>query len=355
MSALPNSASGRILVVDDEEPVARLLEQWLTDEGHDARYALGLAQARAFLDTEPFDLVTLDIMMPQVNGLEGLQWVVDQHPEVAVLMVTAIDTVSTVIQAMRAGAVGYLIKPLNLDLVSQDIARAMERQRLLGENRAHRLELEQRVQAQAHQLRVAIELLEDRERELQARDELAKIQMCPAGERDRLHEQVTRIVARALRASQVVVYRPDHVGQNLVPVGALGAVHRDQRDYQVNRIDLHPVPMGSPDSLVAQVFSRAQPASGEWGKIAAPILYNTETLGVLWAGGRSDPGKDDTVALAGLGREVALLLRIAEIMTSLEEEKHEMAQALGAATAADAPLAAAVESDLLPSACAELG
>ena len=205
MNAHP-SATGRILVVDDEEPVALLLQQWLADEGYDTHHALGFSQARALLTAAPFDVVTLDIRMPGVEGLEALRWVVREHPEIAVLMLTGIDTVASVIEAMRAGAVGYLLKPLNLELVREEIARAMERQRLVAANRAHRLELERRVEAQAQGLRVASDRLADRERELLARDRLVQLQMCPPVESTRYYEQISiaegfRILSSSLEQS----------------------------------------------------------------------------------------------------------------------------------------------------------
>ena len=372
MSESRTPALGSILVVDDEEPVARLLQQWLADEGYDVRYALGFPQARALLESEPFDLVTLDIMMPEINGLEGLQWMAAHHPDTAAVMLTAIDTVSIVVEAMRAGAVGYLIKPLNLELISQDIARVMDRQRLLAENRAHQRELERQVEAQTHQLRVASMRLEERERELRARDELVRLQISAAAEPHRLYEQVGDIVARCLRVSEVVMYRPDSKRRELVPVGvfartrmdsvrpdrvpvgapattrpdraglnhasagAPGAGCADQGSNGVEPPSLPSIPVRSPDSLVAQVFASGEPAATETGEIAAPILYSAEPLGVLWAGERTSPGHNDAATLAGLGREVALLIRTVELIWDLEREEGELVGALATAAEADA-------------------
>ena len=64
--AQPNK--GRILVVDDEEPVGQLLQNWLTNEGYHVRRATGFDQVECFMGQAPFDLVTLDISMPKSSG-----------------------------------------------------------------------------------------------------------------------------------------------------------------------------------------------------------------------------------------------------------------------------------------------
>jgi signal transduction histidine kinase len=143
---------GRILVVEDEEAVARFLELELREEGYQVRLASSFDQVRAQMAGERFDLVTLDVMMPGVSGLQVLEWLRANHPETGVVMATALGEMEVVIEAMRLGAYSYVLKPFKLELVAHEVARAMERQRLEAENRAYQQQLEQKVADQTRQL-----------------------------------------------------------------------------------------------------------------------------------------------------------------------------------------------------------
>ena len=136
---------GRILVVDDEVPVGKVLQQWLLSEEYMVDYANNFAEVEKAFARGTYDLVTLDIMMPEVDGLQTLQWLREHHPDVGVVMATALSNFDTVLEALRGGAIDYLLKPFNMDLVSEEIARAMERQRLVAENRAYEEHLEKLV------------------------------------------------------------------------------------------------------------------------------------------------------------------------------------------------------------------
>ena len=146
---------GRILVVDDEAPVGQLLQQWLIDEGYYALQVLTFDAVQRAMQQTAFDLVTLDIMMPDVDGLQVLRWIKAHYPEVGVVMASALGDLDTVLEALRLGAANYLLKPFNLDLVSEEIARAMEQQRLIAENRAYQAQMEKKVAAQLHSLQQA--------------------------------------------------------------------------------------------------------------------------------------------------------------------------------------------------------
>ena len=131
------------------------------------RYVSGFGEMQLALREELFDLVTLDVMLPDANGLEILVWLNENYPETGVIMATAMGDLGTVLQAMRLGAINYLLKPFNLDLVSQEIRVAMERQRLAAENRSYQRELEAKVAAQTTQLQEAYDLLRLQVKELE--------------------------------------------------------------------------------------------------------------------------------------------------------------------------------------------
>jgi response regulator RpfG family c-di-GMP phosphodiesterase len=87
-----------------------------------------------------------------MDGAELLRQIRSRYPDTAVVLITAVAEVEVAVQCLANGAMDYLTKPFHLDEVRARVARAVERRRLILENRAHQAELEQRVAAQAHRL-----------------------------------------------------------------------------------------------------------------------------------------------------------------------------------------------------------
>jgi len=123
----------RILVVDDEEIVLRSCLRVLAGAEREIDTARNGAEALARIDAAPYDVVLLDIMMPQVDGLEVLQRVKESHPRTEVVMITGLAQVETAVRSMKLGAFDYLPKPFEPDELRRVVERALERQRLLGE------------------------------------------------------------------------------------------------------------------------------------------------------------------------------------------------------------------------------
>jgi DNA-binding response OmpR family regulator len=112
-------------------------------EGNDALW-------KAFM--QDFDLVIMDIKMPGMSGMEVLPKIITDHPDTCVIMLTAVSDVKTAVEAMKVGAFDYLTKPFNLDDLILRVERALERRRLVLENREYQRRLETKVQQQAGQL-----------------------------------------------------------------------------------------------------------------------------------------------------------------------------------------------------------
>ncbi len=133
--------TSRALVVDDER-ASRLniidlltMEQFLVEEAEDGESALKL------IDTKPFDVVLLDIRMPKMNGLEVLKRVRKSHPNLPVIMFTAIGTSERAIEAMKMGAFDYVAKPFDVEELLAIVHRAIEYRRLSSEVQALRQRL----------------------------------------------------------------------------------------------------------------------------------------------------------------------------------------------------------------------
>ncbi|HEX9861204.1 MAG TPA: sigma-54 dependent transcriptional regulator, partial [Nitrospirota bacterium] len=98
--------------------------------------------ALSAMTAEEFDLAVLDIEMPGMNGLELLERLKESAPELTVIMITAYGSLQSAVDAMRLGAYDYLTKPFEMDEIKLVVERAVERERLITENRALHEELE---------------------------------------------------------------------------------------------------------------------------------------------------------------------------------------------------------------------
>ena len=105
----------RILIVDDEEPIRVLLQECLDSQGYQTKKAANADEALSALGADRFDLVLSDVRMPGMNGLELLETISRKHGEVGVLMLTACEDVSMAVQAMKLGALDYVLKPFRLE------------------------------------------------------------------------------------------------------------------------------------------------------------------------------------------------------------------------------------------------
>jgi DNA-binding NtrC family response regulator len=137
-------ASERILIVDDEDGMRRLLSRVLTREGYDTSTVGSGAEALRLVSNERFDLVVTDIKMPEMDGLQLLAELKDYEPSLPIIVITAYGTIENAVQALRSGAYDYIAKPFENDEIKLTVAKAFERERLLAENRYLHAELEGR-------------------------------------------------------------------------------------------------------------------------------------------------------------------------------------------------------------------
>ncbi len=123
-----------ILVVDDELVIRESLHGWLRKSGYQVDTAEGGSAALAMLEKTPYDLLFLDIMMPVISGMEVLEVVKEKYPQTLVVMITAYGSVETAVQAMKIGAVDYLMKPFDPDQLSLLTEKLMQQKRIMDEN-----------------------------------------------------------------------------------------------------------------------------------------------------------------------------------------------------------------------------
>lgn len=176
-------ARGTVLIVDDEESIRSILCRRLETEGYKCEVASDGKEALWKTFIKDFDLVLMDIKMPGTSGLEALPQMVARHPDTCVIMLTAIVDADTAVEAMKLGAYDYITKPFDLDDLIIRVEKALERRRLILENREHHLRLEQKVKQQTEQIhqyyqdaiqklsreQIALEELESSQRSQQGR------------------------------------------------------------------------------------------------------------------------------------------------------------------------------------------
>ena len=134
-------ARGTVLVVDDEQANLDSLERIFAREGFRVLLAGGGEKALELLRNEPIDVVLTDLMMPGMSGQELLKGVRAVAPEAQVVLMTAYGTVEAAVAAMKDGAYDFLTKPLKRHAVLKSVQQALEKRRLLQENKQLRARL----------------------------------------------------------------------------------------------------------------------------------------------------------------------------------------------------------------------
>src|SRR5678816_3267295 len=145
---MPSSRQGTVLVVDDEEIMREILETLLTREGYEVRVAASGAEGLELARALPFDAAIVDIMMPGLDGIATLDELKRIDEDLAVIIITAYGSIESAIAAMKTGAFDYVTKPFKNEEVLVVLRNALERRRLVDENRS----LRQNIQERYHKL-----------------------------------------------------------------------------------------------------------------------------------------------------------------------------------------------------------
>jgi putative two-component system response regulator len=162
----PNANENRVLVVDDEEPIRRILCRLLERNGYLSDGAADAEDAMLRLNEQKYDLVLTDMDMPGSSGLDLIMQITQAHPDTATVMVTGMDDAKLAHAALDIGAYGYIIKPFEPNEILINVANALRRRGLEIENRNHRMRLEQMIKERTAELWEAIARLEKAEKDV---------------------------------------------------------------------------------------------------------------------------------------------------------------------------------------------
>jgi two-component system cell cycle response regulator len=128
----------QILLVDDEKVARALYADFLAGAGHLVVPVSSTTDARTALASQKFDLVVTDLIFPESDGMELLQFVKSRHPGIEVLVITALDKVEPAVRAIKSGASDYLVKPITPEVLATAVSRALTQNSLLKEHEALR-------------------------------------------------------------------------------------------------------------------------------------------------------------------------------------------------------------------------
>jgi response regulator RpfG family c-di-GMP phosphodiesterase len=152
MSADEELTTGHCLIVDDEPRLRQVLVHLMRTAGFECAEAANGAEAIAHLAEHPAILVMSDLRMPKMDGIELLRQIRERWPDTAVVMITGVSDVDVAVSCLAMGAMDYLMKPFHLEEVRARVGQALDKRRLLIENRGYQESLQAKVAVQARRL-----------------------------------------------------------------------------------------------------------------------------------------------------------------------------------------------------------
>ncbi len=135
MSTEQKSVNMKVLIVDDERAIRNSLKEILTDEGYEVDTAEDGAAAIAAVEKDKYDVIFCDIKMPNMDGIEVLDRLMEMGVDAAVVMISGHGDIDTAVECIKKGAFDFVQKPLDLNRILITIKNAAERQTLSNQNK----------------------------------------------------------------------------------------------------------------------------------------------------------------------------------------------------------------------------
>jgi two-component system OmpR family response regulator len=125
----------KVLIVDDEKGFLDVLAERMQSRGMEVTTATSAKEALQKLEAETFDAIVLDLMMPEMGGIEALQRIKEKNPDSEVILLTGQPSVSKGVEAMKLGASDFLIKPADINELTEKIKLAKAHRMILVEKK----------------------------------------------------------------------------------------------------------------------------------------------------------------------------------------------------------------------------
>ena len=133
-----------LLVVDDDKHVLEAMADYLRGQGYRTETASTCLEAIERMREFPFEVAICDVCLPDADGFHLLDWAVENAPETAVILLTGYGTIESAVEAIRIGAFDYLTKPVIDEELNLSISRAIDKRRIVEENKSLKEQLNQR-------------------------------------------------------------------------------------------------------------------------------------------------------------------------------------------------------------------
>jgi putative nucleotidyltransferase with HDIG domain len=264
-----------ILVVDDEPAIRDLLTEGLKESGYDCAAAANGFEALDCLDRKRFSLVLSDIDMPTMDGVKLLQAVREGHPDIEVVMITGVVDVEVALRAMRMGANDYLTKPFNLEEVRLTVEKALEKRRLVLENREYQKNLESKVAERTVELVLKRREIEELYEKLQVSYETTLEALAAA-----LDTRDTETQGHSVRVSEYTVVIARRMG---VADPELTEIRRGALLHDVGKIGISDAVLRKPGKLTAQEWAEMKKHPEIGYRILSGINFLEKSMPVVIA------------------------------------------------------------------------
>ena len=301
-------ATGGVLVVDDEPAIRDLLFEGLRDSGFECSVAANGSEALEALRRRCFALVLSDIDMPGMDGVKLLQRVKEAHPDVEVVMITGVVDVEVALRAMRMGANDYLTKPFNLEEVRLTVERALEKRRLVLENREYQRDLETKVAARTVEVVLKRREIEELYDKLQVSYETTLEALAAA-----LDTRDTETQGHSVRVSEYTVVIARRMG---VEEPELTEVRRGALLHDVGKIGIPDAVLRKPGKLTAEEWLEMKKHPEMGGRILSGIKFLEKSLPIVMAHQERFDGSGYPQGLKG--DEIPLGARIFAVVDTLD-------------------------------------
>ncbi|MHB8874958.1 MAG: GGDEF domain-containing response regulator [Myxococcaceae bacterium] len=273
----------RILLVDDVKVARALYGDYLVGAGHQVTTVSSIREAKDSLTNDRFDAVVTDLILPEGDGMEVLEYTKDKHPGIEVIVITALDKVDPAVRAIKSGAAEYLVKPVTPEALAHAVSRALTTRQLLREN---------------EELRGYVALLETGQR------------IATTLDRDRLIATACSSFIQATHADGVLLYLRDST-RELKPEGHTGLADEERTallpllEPRVKQLAASPLAdiQGGGELLVEGLAAPFETA------LAVPAIEGELLLGyvvLLYKGDIPDAAQSSAMYL---GRHLGLALR----------------------------------------------
>jgi response regulator RpfG family c-di-GMP phosphodiesterase len=294
------NAAERVLLVDDERPIVDACTMGLNRAGYDVRATTSPHEAIEIAIREPIDLVLTDIMMPQMSGIELLRTVKHLYPDAAGVMITGHGTMDAAIEALRAGATGFLLKPFTASELRMAVEDALSKSRVLKENVRLKTMLPLYESSKAFYGEMGLHQLTRTIVEQVARNVAA--------------DHVSLLLAEAPSPDGA----PFRVAAAYPPNGVVTQVSEDVLTWVAKTEEPLVLNEGAATNLPAQLAGTPPPSAVMY----LPLLANKKLVGILRirkTGGSQTFGDPEIEMLTIQGSQAAIALQNAQLLKSVED------------------------------------